>query len=287
MNTCRFDTTSLHASRCKIEVSGKLQNSEIRAWAEKTPRVNMDTFKVILFVLLLFSQPHCLGACVSKHTMEPLYGYRCTDSSNAEVTISKRDRPQCEWNCLRLDMCRYLNHNHDTKQCVLGLGKCEYLTPMIGFTINAFGPPRDSCLHWGSRQEPGRVPVEIPGVSYLARITVDNTLLMGKFDLGHESFWGNNEGTAVGPVYETNRDIEFLTVDPACPLLWMPYTVGDSLPSGVITGGHLSDGSITYASKVIVGGYRGFGYYNARSERAYHEKGGAQTTTSMELLLLL
>ena len=250
--------------------------------------MNMDTFQVIFHVLLLFFQPLNVGACVSKYSKKPLYGYRCTDSSNTEVTVSQTDRPQCVWKCLKSEMCHYLNHHHDTRQCVLGLGMCESLKPAIGFTINAFGPPRDSCLHWGSRQEPGRIPVEIPGMSYLARITVGNTLLIGKFDIAPlDKFWANNEGVRLGPVFETDRDIEFLTVDPACTVPWIPYTVGESLPFGVIGGGYLSDGSITYVSKVIVNGYTGFGYYNVRSELGYYEVEGAQTTTSMELLLLL
>ena len=246
----------------------------------------MDTYQVVFHVLLLFSRSLSVGACISKFTKKPLYGYRCTDSSNTEVIVLQTDRPQCQWKCLRLEMCRHVNHNHYTAQCILGLGKCEALAPAFGYAVNAIGPPRDSCLHWGSRQDPGRVPVEIPGVSYLARIRKGKTLLIGKFDISPARFWGNNEGVVVGPEYDTNR-IEFLTVDPACPLPWILYTVGDSLPSGVITGGHLSDGSITYASKVIIGDYQGFGYYNSRTELAYHEKGGAKTTTSMELMVLL
>ena len=246
----------------------------------------MNTFQVIFHALLLYSQYLIVGACTYKFTKKPLYGYRCTDNSNTEVTVLQADRPQCVWKCLRLEACRHINHNHGTMQCFLGLGNCEALTPAFGCAVNIFGHPRDSCLHWGSRQDPGRVPIEIPGQSYLARIKEGNTLLIGKFDIGPTRFWGNNEGVVVGPEYDTNQ-IEFLTVDPACTLLWIPYTVGDSLPSVVITGGHLSDGSITYASKIIIGDYQGFGYYNSRTELAYHEWGGAQTTTSMELMVLL
>ena len=250
----------------------------------------MGTFQVICHVLLLFSKSLSVETCISKYTKKPLHEYRCIGSSNSVtgVTVLQTDRPQCVWNCLKSDMCRYLNHKQDTMQCVLGLGKCESLIPATGFAINAFGPPRDSCLHWGSRQEPGRAPFEIPGWSYLARIRVGNILLIGKFDVAPWwTFWANNDGVQLGPVSETDQDIEFLTVDPACPVPWMPYTVGEPLPFGVIGGGHLSDGSITFVSKVIVNGYTGFGYYNARSDLAYYAWGGAQTTTSMELLVLL
>ena len=246
------------------------------SWDKAISRTNMDTFQVIFHVLLLFSQPLSVGACVSKYSNRPLYGYRCTDSSNTGVTVSQTDRPQCVWKCLKSEMCHYLNHHHDTRQCVLGLGRCDTLTPAIGFTINAFGPPRDSCLRWGSRQEPSRSLVEIPGLSCLVRITAGNILLIGKFDMAPwETFWANNEGVRLGPLSEIDLGIEFLTVDPACPVLWTSFTVGESLQFGVIGGGHLSDGSITYVSKVIVNGYTGFAYCNARSELAYYECAGA------------
>ena len=180
------------------------------------------------------------------------------------------------------------NHNHENVQCVLGLGKCESLAPAIGFSVNAFGPSRDSCLHWGSKQEHDHVLIETTGKTCLARIAIGNTLLIGKFVVAPlNTFWANNEGAQLVPVSETDQDIEFLSVDPACPVPWIPYTAGESLPFGVISGGHLSDGSITYVSKVIVNGYTVFDYYHARSELACYEYGGAQTTTSMELLVLL
>ena len=121
----------------------------------------------------------------------------------------------------------------------------------------------------------------------LGRIKISGSLLVGKFYLNAAAFWGINEGVRVGPVSETDEDIEFLTTDPACTIPWMPYAAGGLLPAGVISGGRLTDGSPTYAVKVIRNGIEFFGYYNTKSGLAYYEDDGVRTETSMQMLVLL
>ena len=211
----------------------------------------MGPFNVIFHILLVYFLP--VNVCDVTYTKQPTDGHRCVAISNAAVTLRQTHRPQCIWRCLKLQTCRYINHNHATGQCELGLDKCESLVPAVGAVVSFFGPPRDTCVHWGLRQEPGRVPVEeqfLGNVIYLARMRRENTLLVGKFNPFAGGFWANYEGVRIGPVLETDPDIEFLTMDSACPLLWMPYTAGWKLPVGAVSGGLLSDGSPTYVSKV-------------------------------------
>ena len=241
-------------------------------------------------ILLLCSHFLSVNVCDVKYTKQPLYRNRCVPSSNTEVSLRQTDRPQCMWKCLKLKTCRYINHNAGTGQCDLGLDKCESLEPAVGVTVNVFGPPRDVCVQWGPRHQHGRVPVEVQflgKVIYLARILTGNSLLVGKFTL-LGNFWANDEGVKVGPVLERDQDIEFLTKDSACTLLWMPYMAGEKLPVGAVSGGLLSDGSTTYVSKVTHGaGRMAFGYYNTEAALVYYELGGAHTKTTMEVLVLL
>ena len=117
---------------------------------------------------------------------------------------------------------------------------------------------------------------------------INDTLLVGKFLSKSRNFWANNEGYKVGPIHETNQTIGFLTVDPACTLNWMPYTAGDLLPDGVISGGRLPDGSTTYVIKVMSDhGRASFGYYNVKSQQGYYALRNAGTTRQMELLISL
>ena len=252
--------------------------------------LKMGILTMTLHILLLCSHSLSAFACDVIYTMQPSYGNRCVASSNTEVSLWQTDRPQCVWKCLKLKTCRYINHNHGTGQCDLGLDKCESLIPAVGIAVNAFGPPRDTCVRWGSRQEHGRVPVELQNsrIIYLARITTDDALVVGKFHVNPSGqFWANNEGVPIGPVYETDRDIEFLTMEPTCTLPWMPYTAGGILPDGAISGGHLPDGSVAYVSKVTHNDLLAFGYYNTKTQLVYYEMGGAKTKASMEILVLL
>ena len=232
---------------------------------------------------------HCntqTRACNHNYAGQSIYGYRCISSDNSVVRLWQTARPQCLWKCLRLETCHYINHNYDTGMCDLGFAKCESLTSMTDSTIHVFGPPRETCAHWGSSHGPGHVLVEGQDwtVLYLARMIKDGTLVVGKYDNPQRRFFANNEGVLV---IETNEGIELLTMDLTCTLLWMPYIAGDLLPVGAISGGRLLDGSITYVCKIIQGDHLVFGYYNIESELAYYELGGVHTTTSMEILLLL
>ena len=251
----------------------------------------MGPFNVTFHILLLCSRFLSVDVCDVKYTKQPTDGHRCVTSPNTEVTLWQTERPQCIWKCLKLKTCRYINHNHDTIQCDLGLDNCESLVPAVGVATSVSGPPRDTCVHWGLRHELGRVPVEerfLQNVIYLVRIRRENTLLVGKFNPFVGGFWANNEGVRFWPVLETDPDIKFLTMDPACTLLWMPYTAGEKLPIGAVSGGLLSDGSTTYVSNVNRDdGRLSFGHYNTDAALVYYGWTGVLTKTSMDILVLL
>ena len=118
--------------------------------------------------------------------------------------------------------------------------------------VNGFGPPRHVCLYWVSSQGSGELPIKIKGREfYAARIRSGGAVLIGTFyTRGQRRIYANREGLQIGPVLETDQDIEILTVDASYPLPWMSYTAGESLPVGAVTGGCLADGSETYVVKV-------------------------------------
>ena len=197
-------------------------------------------------------------------------------------------RPQCVWRCLRMKSCRYINHNSDTGQCELGLGHCESLQTAAAVMVNAFGPPRDACLHWGSSKEPGLVPFQIRSGVYVARAFSGDAVVIGQLFSGSGYYGANPNGTKIGPIYEANSDLEVLTKDAACPLPWMPYTAGETLPVGAVTGGRHGDGSETYVVKIMHSNGQAYcGYYHPASALAYYETKGVHTASSMDVLVLL
>ena len=236
---------------------------------------------MIFYALLLCSRSLRCIACDFKFTKEPLDGHFCTVTSNNEITLWQTDRPHCVLSCTLKNTCHYINHNPDTSQCILGFDQCETLVPMVGGTVSVFGPPRDTCLLWGSANEPGREQVNLP--IRAGRAFIGDALVVGKVEPnGH--FWGNNEGVQVG---KFDNDIEILTMDPACSVPWIPYVAGELLPAGVVNGGRLSDGSITYICRINHYGILVIGNYNAGTKLAYYANAGPLTTTTMEILVLL
>ena len=225
-------------------------------------------------------------ACNLRYTHRPLIGVQClTNTKEVGDGITRR---QCVWRCLRMKTCLHVNHNSDTGECKLGLSLCELLQPAAGVSVNAFGPPRLGCVQWSTNQGPGYERLEDQnGDMYIARIISAGSVVIGLFDIAWGEFWGNREGVKLGPVRESDQDIEFLAKDVTCPLPWMSYRAGDQLPFGTVTGGQLAHGTVTYVVKVNHQGYISFGYYEPNAAVAYYERFGVQTTTSMDILILL
>ena len=240
----------------------------------------------VSFSIYLYLKSALAIACEIRNAIEPHHGLRCL--TTARTSAWQTAHPQCIWRCLQMKTCHFINYNSDTGQCELGMGQCESLQPVAGLMVNAFGPPKHGCLYWGSNQISGWGPVqERNGVIYLARIVSGDVVLIGKLNTQKGEFRGNRGGLNVGPIHVNDKNIEFLSKDPACLLPWMPYTAGEPLPVGAVTGGRLNDGSATYAAKIFHDGNANFGYYDPTLSLAYYEWSGVRTATSMELLVLL
>ena len=238
----------------------------------------------LLYLHLIF-----IIACETEYTKESMHGLQCT--TNGNISVWQNDRSNCVHRCMMTGTCYFIHHNLATDQCEMGLDRCEYLQPAAGVMVNGFGPPRHVCVNWVSSKGSGKLPIKIKGREfYAARIRSGGVVLIGTFyTRGQRRFYANREGLQIGPVLETDQDIEILTVDATCPLPWMSYTSGEPLPSGAVTGGSLADGSETYVVKVNHNNneFVVFGYYNPNSALAYYEGYGVHTTTSMEIMVML
>ena len=248
----------------------------------------METLLVTSTVILLYIQSDCITCCELLHTKPSFYDFRCEASSNTDVAWYRSAPPQCVWRCLRKKTCRYVNHNPSTKECQIGLGHCEFLRADVGFVATVYGQNQHDCLRWSSFEETGRVRVQGENpILCVARMISENTFLLGKLNFRAGIFRANNGGVSVGPIDDTDQEIDILTKDETCSVPWMAYTAGQTLPAGAVTGGHLADGSITYVAKIIHGSAESFGYYTPTTSLAYYEFKGIHTATSMDILVLI
>ena len=248
----------------------------------------VDLYLLIFIRFLVFLCPILVDACETRITNTPLDGLRCVTNGNTVVWLTAH--PQCVWRCLRMKTCRYINYKTDSEKCELGLDECESLQPAAGVMVNVYGPTRHDCLQWVSAHGVGLVPVQIRGgYMYVARLGGDDAVPVGWFRTTLRDFYANMEGEFIGPVHDTDDNLEILTKNAACQVPWMSYTDGEPLPFGAVPGGRLPDGSATYVAKVThhSNGEQLVGYYNSKSGLAFYEYYGTQTSTSMDILVLL
>ena len=230
-----------------------------------------------------------VATCETRYTKEPLYEHRCM--SGSEVPVSNVDRLRCQWQCLRQN-CSYINYNPESDQCEIGLGQCESLVSAAGDLVNVYWQPRDNCLNWGSRQEPGCVAVGEGGRSpslYTGRTKIGEAMVLGSFVAIPDSLhiWVKNQGSML-PVRDGSRNgIEVLSTIVGCPLFWVPYIGGDHLPIGAVVGGYLPYGKAAYVARKHYVTDVAVGYYNTETEMIYFASGAARTSRTMEVLVLI
>ena len=167
-------------------------------------------------------------ACNTRYAYEPYTNHICIPADTSELEIWHVGHPQCQWRCLKTEQCRYFNHNMSAGQCELGLGQCATLVPASGVVVNAYGPERDTCLHWSAAQQTTLKPIWIfDGFTdlYVARVVVGEGLVLGKLLVYDNHIYCNHEGTIVIFPYDETPGRELLLTDPACTLAWLQYTM--------------------------------------------------------------
>ena len=232
-----------------------------------------------------------IAACRITFGNKPFIDHKCTSYVSSGPTVYHRiGLPQCEWHCLKMKQCRYLNYNGSSGQCELGFGQCVYLLPALGVSVNVYGPARNACLHWGSGQQTGLISV-IGGGAYIARLVIEQALVLGRFRANKGMIYGNDQGRWVNVAYDETLGHELLMADPACTLSWVQYTPHTEIPSGAVIGGHLAAGSPTFVAQAHYtrdgNNYVVPGYYDPNTELAYFLAWGPQTSTDMMILILL
>ena len=220
--------------------------------------------------------------CDTRYTKEPLHDHRCVSEEASEVAIWQTGRPQCVSRCLITKSCHYINHNSRFGQCELGLSQCAFVVPASGMKVNAYGPPRHTCLHWGASDDPGFTLVE-SHTSYVGRVVVGDALIVGKSH-GPGNGLAYSDGDVVGYI----RDgFEFLGIAPTCTASWVSYTAGAPLPNGGVVGGYLASGTETYVISAFLEDAWHVGYYVTEDKLAHFEHYNAQTASSVRMLVLL
>ena len=236
-----------------------------------------------------------INGCRLTYTSEPFVDNKCVPRTLSSLEIwHSSDLQQCQWRCLKMEECDFLNYNTTSGQCELGFSQCISLWSALGVWVNVYGPSRHVCLHWGSNKPTGLIPIKVHNEfsgMYVARIVIGQALVVGKLTNNMHWIYVNNGDTAMKLQYDATLGHELLMADPNCTLSWVQYTPHSKIPSGAVIGGHLVDGSPTYVVKVhhVRHGksYAVPGYYSMKTGMAHAEFYGPQASTDMKILILL
>ena len=227
--------------------------------------------------------------CEITRTTSPLLHHRCI-SNGSEVIFINAKQPQCEWKCLSIESCRYVNINPSNVSCELGVGRCANVVPSPGHMVKVFTLANRMCHLWSSDEQVGREPVVVSYGTvrlHVSRIHRDGAAIVGKLAVNSGQFWANIKGQGID--VPSGSEVEVLTVDDACTWIWLPYTSGEALPVGAVIGGHLGSGSPIYVAKMVDHQYGklAIGYYSTEIDLGNYELHGAKTTTTMDILVML
>ena len=251
-------------------------------------------YQVALHVVLLLQYQS--QACVVGHT-RPLVGYRCDALSETNHIMKSFSLEECTLACVRWNKCIILNYNSNLRLCVLSSAHCTSSERSTANTIRAFHPSleRHGCFSWKSytgmfpTTATGGVITHNPTYSQaVARGKLNNALLVGQLYAHLSQIW-----VAYGVTHQLAIDLETLSVDISCSVVWVDYLAGQGqqLPFGAIVGGHDVDGTLLYVASgwYFVNGNmdKVAGYYHPVRDKLVIPGATEITRDHMQILVLL
>ena len=252
-------------------------------------------YQVALHAVLLLQYQS--QACVVGQT-PPLMGYRCDALSETNQITKLFSLEECTLACVRWNNCIVLNYNSDLRLCVLSSAHCTESERSMAITIRAFHPSseRHRCLSWKwytgmfPTAATGGVITHNPTYSHaVARGKLNSALLVGQLYAESSLIWA----AAYGVVHQLAIDLETLSVDISCSVVWVDYLAGQGqqLPFGAIVGGHDVDGTLLYAASgwYFVNGNMDklAGYYHPVRDKLVIPGATEITRYYMQILVLL
>ena len=251
--------------------------------------------RVALYVVLLLQ--YQTKACEVGYT-RPLVGYRCNAASETNQIMKLLSLEECTLACVRWNNCILLNYNSNLRLCVLSSAHCTSSERSTANTIRAFHPnsERHGCVSWKSyiggfpTAATGGIITHNPTYSHaVARGKLNSALLVGQLYAASSLIWA----AADGVVHQLAIDLETLSVDISCSVVWVDYLAGQGqqLPFGAIVGGHDVDGTLLYVAsgRLIVYGNMDklAGYYHPIRDKLVIPGAAEITLDYMEILVVL
>ena len=251
--------------------------------------------EIIVFINLCLLYYICAN-CNALFAMRNFsWGY-CLGVHSQHLSLSYHD---CNFLCIQKTTCAATNYMNDTegRVCSLLLNPCHQLSAVQHMTYTFYtSVDRDQCLEWVNYNQ-GMVadeqwaltrPGGDDGNRVLARLLYAGTYYPGYFSPYHSICFGAKWHVR----FDTRSGIlcQILRVREGCVTAFVSYTAGDILPTGVVTGGSMSDGRKNYIAVYQVPGRPTKsvgGFYTEGTTFGVGTYGPIQRVTEMELLIVV
>ena len=221
-------------------------------------------------------------------------GFRCRSEMYILINLRDITRHHCTHRCITLQGCNLVTYNVEEMYCSLSNEQClEYIAD-DGFVVAYLGPREALCIKWVSYTlyefTKAIVSRACDSKPQLATCMLGRLMSPNSYALPVKFFNSSRRAWSVLDGEQTKRGTkEILNIQNGCGVIWVSYTAGDTIPTGAVVGGYLArDGGIDlYVVRGRALGFEIFGYYNPVNALGYVALNGANSLTSMEMLVLI
>ena len=196
---------------------------------------------------------------------------------------------QCVWRCLSSKTCVVISHNLLYNYCELSVELCDHLEPNEEFTITIYGAEVRTCMQqWVSVSEydPQRAVAFKKSKSSGDLIAVGRVLHNTSiYPAKHKRFLSFDFRANVNTRMLKTDDGEVLLLGSNCLTAWVRYSVPNAFPVGAVVGGQIGE-ELLYVARARKLEYS-IGYFKKETQLGYFTSGGAFTTDTMEILVVV
>ena len=201
---------------------------------------------------------------------------------------SRISRQQCTTECIRSPTCYVFSYNNVHKYCLIGDHPCSKVQENSEFEMQMMAVVKvENCVRWTDDQSPYQPRSVQYGTSTrpmaVIRITEGGNVLPGK--------WKQTTSTAQAGSSQAihSERWQVLLLAEGCTTSWLPYDpLSEPLPTNVVPGGRLDDGTPLYvAGRLYTTSYVS-GYYNPLTQMVHTESScNVHTSGILDVLIII
>ena len=273
--------TYSHRSRIVTFVADFYRYSKVNNDSGRTEMMKSDTFVCFLSVALVIIRQ--IFACNIASTAPSVHGLYCVDYNIRNT--SHITRHECTLECMRSQTCYVISYSNVHNYCLVGDHPCSEVRRNDDFEMQIMKDEKvENCVQWTDDQtafQPNRVQYGSRSRPMaVIRVVEGGNILPGK--------WHQSSSVAHAALTKAIRSDKWqvLLISKGCSTSWLPYNpLSEPLPTSVILGGHLEDGTPLYVARRLYGSLYVSGFYNPQTQLIHTESSGYSHTYNVLQIL--